>query len=156
MISLEPIGTVKNTRLRVEDDNWGGLVSTIELCPPYDEDSLKGIEDFSHVEIIFFFHQVNEGKIVNGARHPRNNTDWPLTGIFAQRGKNRPNRIGITIAKLIKSDGVQLFIKGLDAINGTPVLDIKPVMREFLPDDEVRQPAWADEIMRHYWQVDKK
>jgi len=154
MISLEPIGIVKNTRLTIEDDNWGRLVSVIELCAPYREDSLLGIEDFSHVEIIFYFHQVNEGKIVTGARHPRNNRGWPLTGIFAQRAKNRPNRIGITIAQVIKSDRAQLYVKGLDAINGTPVLDIKPVMREFLPASSVRQPAWAAEIMRHYWQVD--
>ncbi len=66
MIKLKPIGIVKNTRLTVEDDNWGGLISTIELCAPYNEESLRGIEDFSHVEIIYHFHQVSEKKIVSG------------------------------------------------------------------------------------------
>ena len=153
MINLKPIGIVKNSRRSIEDDDWGDLVSTIELYTPYDEESLRGIEDFSHAEILFYFHQVSEQKIVKGARHPRNNRAWPLVGIFAQRGKNRPNRIGITVVKILRCDGNELYVQGLDAINGTPVVDIKPVMREFLPEGAVRQPAWANEIMRHYWQA---
>ena len=119
------------------------------------EESLRGIDDFSYVEIIFYFHQVSEQKIVRGARHPRNNRAWPMVGIFAQRGKNRPNRIGLTMVKVMKRDGNKYYVQGLDATNGAPVLDIKPVMRGFLPAQRVRQPAWADEIMQHYWQVDK-
>jgi tRNA-Thr(GGU) m(6)t(6)A37 methyltransferase TsaA len=155
MMLVEPIGIVKNTRCTADDDNWGSLVSVIELCGPYDEECLRGIEDFSHVEIIFYFHQVSKDKIVRGKRHPRNNRSWPKVGIFAQRGKNRPNRIGLTMVKVLKRNGNNLSIQGLDAINGTPVLDIKPVMRGFLPAQRVRQPAWADEIMQHYWQVEK-
>ncbi len=154
MMIIKPIGIVKNARLTVEDDYWGSVISSIELSAPYNEESLRGIEDFSHVEIIYYFHQVSEQKIVRGARHPRNNQAWPLVGIFAQRGKNRPNRIGITIARVLKCDGNKLYVQGLDAINGTPVVDIKPVMQEFLPEERVLQPTWAEEIMRHYWQVD--
>ena len=154
MITLKPIGIVKNTRQSDEDDNWGSVVSSIELCAPYYEESLRGIEDFSHVEIIFYFHQVSEQKIVRGSRRPRNNRAWPLVGIFAQRGKNHPNLIGTTMAKVLKRDGNKLLVQGLDAINGTPVIDIKPVMKEFLPKKDVLQPTWAEEIMRHYWQYE--
>ena len=72
-------------------------------------------------------------------------------GIFAQRGKARPNRIGITIVRIVAREGRVLRVAELDAVDGTPVLDIKPVMREFLPREEVRQPRWARELMQRYW-----
>lgn len=150
-ITLTPIAIVKNDRRSVEDDNWGGIVSTIELLDPLGEEALLHIEDFSHAEVIFYFHHVADDKIELGARHPRNNPAWPKVGILAQRGKNRPNRLGLTIVKILKRTGALLHVQGLDAVDGTPVLDIKPVMKEFLPRDEVRQPAWATELMRNYW-----
>jgi tRNA-Thr(GGU) m(6)t(6)A37 methyltransferase TsaA len=152
MISLSPIATVKNTRQVIEDDRWGGVVSVIELDASFSEEALLQIENFSHAEIIYYFHLVEDGKIESGARHPRNNKDWPKVGIFAQRGKNRPNRLGATIVKIIKHEGSHLFVQGLDAINGTPVLDIKPVIKEFLPREQVHQPEWATELMKNYWQ----
>jgi tRNA-Thr(GGU) m(6)t(6)A37 methyltransferase TsaA len=151
MLALSPIGTVKNTRRLVEDDHWGDVLSVIELDASFTEDALLQIEEFSHAEIIYYFHLVQEAKIETGARHPRNNQNLPKAGIFAQRGKNRPNRLGASIVKIIKREGARLFVQGLDAIDGTPVLDIKPVMREFLPREEVRQPDWAAELMKNYW-----
>lgn len=151
MITLQPIGVVRNARQVVEDDNWGGLVSEIEIAEPIGAEGLDGIADFSHAEIIFYFHQVEEPKIVTGARHPRNNPNWPKVGILAQRGKNRPNRLGLATVKILKREGNRLYVEGLDAIDGTPVLDIKPTMQEFLPREVVRQPAWATEIMQNYW-----
>ena len=114
-------------------------------------EALQGLCEFSHVEILFFFHEVEPSKVVTAARHPRNNVAWPAVGIFAQRGKNRPNRIGSTICRVIRVEGISLFVAELDAINGTPVLDIKPVMAEFLPRQQVRQPAWSRELMHEYW-----
>ena len=151
MITLTPIGIVKNSRPQVEDDNWGAVVSEIVLQRPPDAEALQGIEDFSHAEILFYFHQVPDAKIETRARHPRNNPDWPKVGILAQRGKNRPNRLGLTTVKIIRREGASLLVEGLDAIDGTPVLDIKPVMREFLPRGEIHQPEWASELMRNYW-----
>ena len=151
MITLSPIATVKNTRQIIEDDHWGGIVSVIELDASFAEEALFQIEEFSHAEIIYYFHLVEDNKIETSARHPRNNKDWPKVGIFAQRGKNRPNRLGATIVKIIRREGIQLFVQGLDAIDGTPVLDIKPVMREFLPREEIGQPEWATELMKNYW-----
>ncbi|MDP1546332.1 MAG: SAM-dependent methyltransferase [Anaerolineales bacterium] len=151
MITLTPIATVKNIRKKVEDDNWGEIVSVIELDPSLPEDALFEIESFSHAEIIYYFHLVEDARIETGSRHPRNNIDWPKVGIFSQRGKNRPNRLGATIVKILKPDGRQLHVQGLDAIDSTPVLDIKPVMQEFLPREKVHQPEWATELMKQYW-----
>jgi tRNA (adenine37-N6)-methyltransferase len=152
MITMSAIGWVKNTRKEVEDDNWGEVISIIELDPDtFSEEALFQIESFSHAEIFYYFDRVEDAKIETGARHPRNNPDWPKVGIFAQRGKNRPNRLGATIVKILKRDGHQLYVQGLDAINETPVLDIKPVMKEFLPREEVTQPQWATKLMKNYW-----
>ena len=151
MIAIEPIGYVCGPRAEAEDDYWGGVQSSIVLTDACDPDALLGIEDFSHAEILFFFHQVDERKIIRGARHPRNNPDWPRVGIFAQRGKNRPNRIGSTIVRVVRREGRVLHVAELDATDQTPVLDIKPVMQEFLPRAPVRQPEWSRALMRQYW-----
>jgi tRNA (adenine37-N6)-methyltransferase len=150
-IEMEPIGQVQTARAQAEDDYWGGEESRIVLSERYHPEALQGIEDFSHAEVIFFFDRVNESKIVTGARHPRNNPAWPAIGIFAQRGKNRPNRIGSTICRILRCEGRTLVVAELDAIDGTPVLDIKPVLSEFLPREEIRQPPWSRELMRLYW-----
>jgi tRNA-Thr(GGU) m(6)t(6)A37 methyltransferase TsaA len=150
-IEIEPIGYVKAPRPHAEDDFWGGEQARIELVPGFTAEALQGLGDFSHIEVLFYFHQVDPAKIVSGARHPRNNPQWPAVGIFAQRGKNRPNRLGSTVCKLVGVEGRALLVQELDAIDGTPVLDIKPVMAEFLPRDCVRQPAWSRELMRDYW-----
>lgn len=154
MITLTPIATVRNSRKEVEDDNWGDIISIIELDAALPEEALLEIESFSHAEIIFHFHLVDDAKIETGSRHPRNNMDWPKVGILSQRGKNRPNRLGITIVKILRRDGRNLHVHGLDAVDGTPILDIKPVMREFLPKGEIRQPEWATELMKNYWKTE--
>lgn len=150
-IELMPIGYVKNNRKAIEDDHWGNVISEIIIADSLNEECLKGLKDFSHAEIIFYFDQVKDSEINYTARHPRNNKDWPMIGIFAQRGKNRPNKIGLCIVKIIKCDGNKLIVKGLDAIDNTPVLDIKPVMKEFLPHEEIIQPQWSTELMKNYW-----
>src|SRR5215510_7235544 len=129
---IEPIGFVKNDRKAVGDDYWGGIVSEIIINETPGAEAIQGLEDFSHAAVIFAFHLVDETKIVTGARHPRNNPDFPKVGIFAQRGKNRPNRLGLTTVKILKRKDNVLFVEGLDAIDGTPVFDIKPVLKEFL------------------------
>jgi tRNA-Thr(GGU) m(6)t(6)A37 methyltransferase TsaA len=151
-IEMTAVGFVEATRKQAEDDFWGNAAACICLAAPLTAEALQGVADFSHVEVLFLFHQVDLSKIVTGARHPRNNLDWPAVGIFAQRGKNRPNRIGSTVCRVIRVAGTRLYVSELDAIDGTPVLDIKPVMTEFLPRGDVRQPAWSHELMRRYWQ----
>jgi tRNA (Thr-GGU) A37 N-methylase len=149
---LEPIGHVRGGRDEAVDDDWGTSRARIELdAKRFTPDALAGLADFSHVEVIFLFDRVPDEKIEYGARHPRNRADWPRVGIFAQRGKNRPNRLGLCTAKIVSVEGLAVEVEGLDAIDGTPVMDLKPAMREFLPRETLRQPAWAGELMKDYW-----
>jgi tRNA-Thr(GGU) m(6)t(6)A37 methyltransferase TsaA len=151
-IIVRPIGYVRGGRERTYDDDWGSVRAEIELDPAeFSSDALLGLSNFSHLEVIFFFHGVPESKLEKGARHPREKKEWPLVGIFAQRGKNRPNRLGLCTCKILKVEGAKISVEGLDAIDGTPVLDLKPMMQEFLPREEVRQPEWAAELMQKYW-----
>jgi tRNA-Thr(GGU) m(6)t(6)A37 methyltransferase TsaA len=150
-IVLTPIGLVRGGRVQPVDDSWDLEEAVIELDGRFGPDSLAGLSDFSHIEVVFHFDRVPEAQINAGARHPRERTDWPLVGIFAQRGKARPNRIGVTVCRLLSVSGTALKVRGLDAIDGTPVLDIKPVMKGFLPRGEISEPQWAHELMRGYW-----
>lgn len=149
--SLRPIGYARSGRTEPIDDGWDAVTATIALTPDFHAEALAGLDGFSHVEVVFLFHRVAEGAVVVGARHPRGRTDWPKVGIFAQRGKDRPNRLGVTICRLLAVEGTTLRVAGLDAIDGTPILDIKPCMRGFLPREEVREPAWARQLMTGYW-----
>lgn len=150
-ISITPIAFVKNQRKEISDDFWGEVISEIILSEEFNEDALKGIEEFSHAEIIFYFDKADKEEINYGKRHPRGNTNWPEVGIFAQRRKDRPNHLGHTIVKVLSVEGNVLKVKGLDAIDNTPIIDIKPVLEEFLPREEVTQPKWASELMKDYW-----
>jgi tRNA (adenine37-N6)-methyltransferase len=149
--TLHPVGHVRGGRAEPIDDGWDAVTAAIELTPEFGPEALAGLDGFSHVEVVFLFNRVAESSVVAGARHPRGRTDWPKVGIFAQRGKDRPNRLGVTICRLLAVEGATLRVAGLDAIDGTPVLDLKPVMSGFLPREAVREPDWARELMLGYW-----
>lgn len=150
--TVEAIGHVRGGRANPIDDDWGQSRSIVDVdSARFSSEALAGLDEFSHAEIIFLFDKVPQEKIETGARRPRGREDWPLTGIFAQRGKNRPNRLGVTVCRILLVEGNQLHVEGLDAIDGTPVIDIKPVMREFLPRGDLRQPSWVAELMESYW-----
>jgi tRNA-Thr(GGU) m(6)t(6)A37 methyltransferase TsaA len=152
-ISMSPIGVVRSTRKDPDDDNWDVEAAAVELdSARFNEAAFAGLSGFSHVEIIFHMDKVDPSKIETASRHPRNNPDWPAVGIFAQRAKNRPNQIGTTICKIVKLDGRSLHVEGLDAVDGSPVLDIKPWVLEFAPRGPIFQPRWISELMRGYWQ----
>jgi len=150
-ILMNPVGYVHSARAKAEDDDWDAIPARIELDPArFGPEALSGLEDFSHVEVLFHFHAA-QGPGETGARVPRNNPAWPKTGIFAQRAKDRPNHIGTTICRVLSVRGTTLELAGLDAIDGTPVLDIKPVLKGFLPRGEIVEPDWAGELMKGYW-----
>jgi tRNA (adenine37-N6)-methyltransferase len=152
MITMHPIGAVSGGRSTREDDGWGAETCVIKLDRArFTPDATIGLEEFSHVEVVFVFNQVQLAEVETGARHPRGNTAWPLVGIFAQRASARPNRIGVTTCELVSVDGLALTVQGLDAVDGTPVLDVKPYMQGFAPRSPTRQPQWADELMAGYW-----
>jgi tRNA (adenine37-N6)-methyltransferase len=149
---VSPIGWVASSRGEAIDDDWESVSATITLdSVQFDADSLAGLEAFSHIEVVYLFDQVDETEINSGARHPRGNPEWPRVGIFAQRAKMRPNRLGVTVCRLLEVDDMTLRVEALDAIDGTPVLDVKPVMAEFLPRGEIHQPDWSHELMATYW-----
>ena len=150
--SMRPVGVVRGGRVEPTDDHWGAVTATIELDPTrFSGETLAGLDTFSHVEVVYVFDRVDEASVHLGARHPRNRTDWPSVGIFAQRAKARPNRIGVTVCQLLAVHGLHLRVGGLDAIDGTPVLDVKPYLTQFAPRTATRQPAWVDELMTAYW-----
>jgi tRNA (adenine37-N6)-methyltransferase len=152
VIALNPIGWVRGGRSEAIDDDWGRSLARIELDPArFGAEALAGLSDFSHLDVIFVFDRVGEDEIEYGARHPRGRPDWPRVGIFAQRGKNRPNRLGLCACRIVRVEGLVIEVEGLDAIDGTPVVDLKPVMKGFLPRGDIREPQWASEIMRDYW-----
>jgi tRNA-Thr(GGU) m(6)t(6)A37 methyltransferase TsaA len=149
---MRPIGRVTSSRVGRLDDDWGDVRSVIHLDGDrFGPDALMGLDDFSHVEVVFLFDQFDEERVEVGARHPRGNTAWPKVGIFAQRASSRPNRLGLTTCEIVAVDGLDLTVQGLDAIDGTPVLDIKPFVNEFQPRTPVRQPVWISELMAGYW-----
>ncbi|MEO1271702.1 MAG: SAM-dependent methyltransferase [Myxococcota bacterium] len=150
-IALQPVGWVRGPRTVPADDYWRGVPSVIEFDARFSPESLLGLETFSHVEVVFHFHRVPQEKIRKGARHPRNRHDWPRVGIFAQRAKGRPNRLGVSRCRVVGVEGLRLSVLDLDAIDGTPVLDVKPWLKEYAPNTPTHQPPWCAELMTSYY-----
>ena len=152
-IVVTPIGWVRSEIKDSREDQWGSVVSLIELDPQQiDGEALAGLSEFSHLEVLFHLSQVPNAAVVRAKRHPRNNPAWPNVGILAQRGKARPNRIAATICELVGTEGLRVTVRGLDAFDGSPVLDVKPVFAEFVPDRRhIRQPRWSHELMSKYF-----
>jgi len=149
-IKLKPVAFVKNSRKAPTDDHWEGIISEIELEEKIPTEAFQNISDFSHLEIIYYFDKIEQKDIVYSG-HPRGNPNYPLVGIFGQRKKDRPNGIGLCTVELLKQEGRTITVKYLDAIDGTPVLDIKPVFKEFQAKGEIKQAAWVADLMKNYW-----
>ena len=149
-IKLQPIATVKNSRLEPIDDYWESIVAEIELADHIPTEAFENISDFSHLEIIYYFDKVKTEDIVFSGR-PRGNLKFPVVGIFGQRKKDRTNQIGLCTVELLEHNGRTLKVKYLDAIDGTPILDIKPVFTEFQPKGKIKQPIWVADLMKNYW-----
>lgn len=133
---MDPVGWVRAGRDDVEEtDPWGQVVSTIVVEDRFGDDCLVGLEDFSHVELLFVFHLATERDDYTGTRRPRGRADLPAVGVFSDRGPRRPNRIGSTTCEVVDCAGRVMRVLGLDAVVGTPILDIKPTMSAFLPVD---------------------
>lgn len=144
------IGTVRSPVAEPVDEGWGSVVAEIVLAPDLAE-GLRGLENFSHALVVFFMHRATFDPKSNLVRHPQGRTDLPLCGIFAQRAKHRPNPIGITVVRVIAREDNVLRVRGLDAIDGTPVLDVKPYFPQYDRAEDPRLPAWVSEIMRDYF-----
>ncbi|MBC9716822.1 SAM-dependent methyltransferase [Streptomyces sp. TRM66268-LWL] len=148
---ITPIGTVRNERTDIQNtDNWGAVRSTITVDERFGDACLQGLEGFSHVEVLFVFDRFPELHDYREPRPFRGRADLPPLGVFAGRAPRRPNRIGVTCCAVESVRGREVTVVGLDAVTGTPVVDLKPVMREFLPQG-VTQPEWVGEVMAEYF-----
>jgi tRNA (Thr-GGU) A37 N-methylase len=101
--------------------------------------------------VVFFFHLTDQNDLNLGARRPRDNPDWPEVGIFGHRNMRRTNWLGVSRCRLLKVNGLDLHVEDLDAVDGTPILDIKPWFIEFGPRGEVRQAQWTTEMLDDYY-----
>ena len=147
---MEAIGTVRNDIQEPTDEGWGGVISEVVLDEKF-ADGLDGIEAFSHVLVLFLMHRAAEAEPVRMRRRPQGRQDMPEVGIFAQRARHRPNPIGVTAVKLLRRDENRLVVQGLDAINGTPVVDVKPYVPQFDAVGSPRMPAWIHRLMEGYF-----
>jgi tRNA-Thr(GGU) m(6)t(6)A37 methyltransferase TsaA len=150
-IRLKVIGRVRNSVREMKREGWESVVSEVVLKPRYEE-ALEGVEDYSHLLILFWMNRVQKGRRGMKKVHPKSRQDLPLVGIFATRTQYRPNPLGLTLVKLLRRKKNILRVRGLDAVNGTPVIDIKPIspLHEFPRD--ARVPGWYYQL----WKEPKK
>jgi len=146
---LEPIGAVRSPVTEGVDEGWGTVTSEIVIDERY-APGLAGLDSFSHVIVVFHMHRSTFHPATHLVRRPQGRKDMPETGIFAQRAKHRPNPIGVTAAELLSVEGNVVTVRGLDAIDGTPVLDLKPYFPQYDRRD-AETPRWVDELMENYF-----
>lgn len=136
--TMRPIAVVTSPVTTIEFTDWSGVVSQIRLDDAL-LPGLRGLGEYSHIVVVFYLDRVRFDPEKDLVRHPRDCADWPLTGVFATRTQFRPNPIGITTVQLLDIKENVLTVKGLDALDGTAVLDIKP----YVPDPELANAAVA-------------
>ncbi len=147
---FEPIGFVKSAVAEKVDHSWGEVVSQIIIDEQL-ADGLKGLDGFSHVIVIYHLNQAKFVKEKHLQRRPQGRDDMPCVGIFSQRAKDRPNPIGITAVRILSVSGNTVEVRGLDAIDGTPVLDLKPYYPQYDRKDDATVPEWVDVLMNNYF-----
>ncbi len=140
-INLAPIGRVINDIEYPSHVKWETITSEVVIAPQLVE-ALDGIDGFSHIVIIFYLDKVDEDRHSLLKVHPENKEELPLVGVFATRSPVRPNPIGITAVKLLEREENVLKVLGLDAYDGTPVLDVKPYLRRGDLVKEATMPDW--------------
>jgi tRNA-Thr(GGU) m(6)t(6)A37 methyltransferase TsaA len=143
------IGTVKSQITEPVDTNWGEVESEIVLKPEY-APGLLGLEGFSHLLVLTFLHEAKFIPEKHLRRHPQEREDMPLLGIFAQRARHRPNRIGVTAVEIVEVTDNSVKVRALDAIDGTPILDIKPYVPLYDRRDATI-PVWLEDMMEDYF-----
>jgi tRNA-Thr(GGU) m(6)t(6)A37 methyltransferase TsaA len=143
LVTMKPVGYVKTQAFgdEVKDKTrTSEIMIHPELVP-----ALEGIARYSHIYVLFWMHEIPEEKRMMLKVHPRGRMDMPLVGIFAVRTKLRPNPIGLTLVELVKVENNVLTVRGLDAFNDTPVLDLKPYDRWDV-ETNIRVPEWWNKL----------
>ncbi|WP_145503776.1 SAM-dependent methyltransferase [Streptomyces sp. CFMR 7] len=150
-LQVVPIATVVGGHTTVLDDYQGGVESIIRLRGDLPLETLQGIEEFSHLTVTWHFSRSSPDDIQLHARSPRNNPRWPATGTFVHRNHRRPNQLAVSYPRLLGVDGRDLQVTDLDAVDGTPVLDLAPYFTAMGPRGAIREPAWPGEMLADYW-----
>ena len=141
---LKPIARVKNEVKEIGRRDWTQVVSELVFDPGL-EDALGGLEEFSHVVVLFWMHRASTQHPPTKV-HPRGRADLPLVGLFATRTPYRPNPLGMSVVRLLWRKGNVLRVRGLDAIDGTPIVDIKGYFpRDSITDAAV--PRWVTTLL---------
>jgi len=148
--SVRPIGWVRSPISEPVDEVWGLVESSIVIEPDF-RAGLRGLEEFSHLVVVTFLHRASFDPNRHLVRRPRDLAEMPEVGIFAQRAKDRPNPIGLTCVPIVAVEEERIRVRGLDAIDGTPVLDIKPCFEEFDCPGPARVPDWVGILMQGYF-----
>jgi tRNA-Thr(GGU) m(6)t(6)A37 methyltransferase TsaA len=148
--AVRPIGSVRSPVSEPVDADWGSVEARIVLEPAY-RSGLQGLSDFSHVVVVALLHLADFDPARHLVRRPRGLATMPELGIFAQRAKDRPNPLGITVVRLVSVESDGITVRGLDAIDGTPILDLKPYFPEFDSASQAVVPGWVAELMRGYF-----
>lgn len=141
-LNLSPIGVVRNgIQGRYKGDYWKTVISEVVIDTGL-EDALDELEGFSHIIILCWLHEISPSERAVKKVHPKGNEKLPLVGVLASRSPARPNPIGITTVKLLGRDRNVLKVQGLDAVDGTPVLDIKPHIPRYDSPTQATTPDW--------------
>jgi tRNA-Thr(GGU) m(6)t(6)A37 methyltransferase TsaA len=148
-VQMQPIGRIANQVPHgTTDVRWESVVSTVTIWPKW-TDGLDGLEEFSHVIVIFYLDRAVDGRPLRLKTHPMGRHELPEVGIFGTRTPFRPNGIGVTTVKLLRREENVLTVQGLDAYDGTPVLDIKP----YLPRGDRVADATVADWTRRLWRM---
>ena len=150
--TVTPVAHVVGGSTEPTDDYWGGTRAIIRIDGDrFPLDATRGLQEFSHLEVVFRFHLTDPTDLNLGARPARNNPDWPPVGIFGHRNMRRLNWLGVSRCRLLAVDGLDLHVEDLDAVDSTPVLDIKPWVTEFGPHGPITQAPWSTEMLGDYF-----
>jgi tRNA-Thr(GGU) m(6)t(6)A37 methyltransferase TsaA len=139
---FRPIGVVRNRVRTPRMDGWEHVRSDLIFRDDL-TDALDGIETYSHVIVVFHLHRVPEQERTTGRIHPRGDSRLPEQGVLATRSQRRPNAIGVSVVPLLRRRKNILRVRGLDAIDGTPVLDIKPYVPRYDSVTDAKVPDWT-------------
>ncbi len=149
-VELNSIGTIKNDVTDQKDNKWGADVSEIIINSEL-QSGLVGLSDFSHLIVVYYLDKACFNSELHLVRKPQGRDDMPMVGIFSQRAKDRPNPIGITAVEIVSIYGNVIIVRGLDAIDGTPVLDIKPYYPMYDCRNNAIIPEWVKILMETYF-----
>jgi len=143
VMELKAIGIVRNGIRETMRHGWREVVSDIVIDSALTE-ALDGLEEFSHIIVLYWMHQLTPGRELPLKTHPMGKKELPLVGRFTTRSPSRPNPVGHAIVRLLERRGNILKVKGLDAIDGTPVIDIKPFIPGYDSPEDTKAPRWTN------------